>query len=252
MYHHINADFFSNRLTIFDEHLKFLSESCNVVLPGETLSSEKINVCMIFDDASFSVYHYVFPLLKKYNLRALLAVPVSYIADSAERHSAQDRLHVPVYEMMVDGLLNEHMPLCSWSELREMSESGLFEIASHTLSHSNLLTNERYETEIAESKHWLEERLQREVHSIALPYGEFNAKILGCARQYYKYIFAIGACDNKNWNGIDGVLFRIYGDNLVNPTALFTPWKRFMYSLRFPIVLKKKIKDRQKFHFDAY
>ena len=83
MYHHVNSDRCSNDLAIFEEHLKYIKANFNTIFPGEKV--EKNSICLTFDDAYADFYFLIFPLLKKYNLKALLAVPSSYILDDCEQ-----------------------------------------------------------------------------------------------------------------------------------------------------------------------
>src|SRR4051794_36147214 len=64
------------------------------LLPGEPLISFKHNFSLTFDDASFHFYHTLFPLLKKYKLRVLLALPTNYILEKSNL-SPEERLSVP-------------------------------------------------------------------------------------------------------------------------------------------------------------
>jgi peptidoglycan/xylan/chitin deacetylase (PgdA/CDA1 family) len=63
---------------------------------------------------------------------------------------------------------------CSWSELREMADSGLMEIGSHTITHPILaaLTDEESWHELACSRSQIEEVLGRPVRSFCFPNGK--------------------------------------------------------------------------------
>ncbi len=64
------------------------------VMPGEPLRSDRLNVCLTFDDAYFDFHHTVLPLLRRYGLRALLAVPSGLIPEV---------MHAPAAERLVAG-----------------------------------------------------------------------------------------------------------------------------------------------------
>jgi peptidoglycan/xylan/chitin deacetylase (PgdA/CDA1 family) len=62
---------------------------------------------------------------------------------------------------------------CSWSELREMTESGLVDIGSHTVTHPILssITDEESWEELSESRRQIEEGLGRNPNSFCFPNG---------------------------------------------------------------------------------
>jgi len=66
-------------------------------------------VLLTFDDGDRSVYEYAFPILKKYDFTATLFVITDKVGQEWEK---------------IDGV--------TWNELREMSDSGVFTIESHT------------------------------------------------------------------------------------------------------------------------
>ena len=63
---------------------------------------------------------------------------------------------------------------CSWSELREMADSGLVEIGSHTVTHPILstLTDEESWYELSESRRQIEEALSKTVRCFCFPNGK--------------------------------------------------------------------------------
>ncbi len=62
---------------------------------------------------------------------------------------------------------------CSWSELREMADSGLMEIGSHTVTHPILssVTDEESFEELTRSRAQIEEGIGRKVRSFCFPNG---------------------------------------------------------------------------------
>jgi peptidoglycan/xylan/chitin deacetylase (PgdA/CDA1 family) len=63
---------------------------------------------------------------------------------------------------------------CSWAELREMSESGLVEIGSHTVTHPILSTVSDYEAwdELTRSRSRIEQALSKKVRFFCFPNGK--------------------------------------------------------------------------------
>lgn len=102
----------------FENHLRYLADRGCMTLTLDELEEilsegDEIPegaVVITIDDGDRSVYEHAFPLLKKYRMKATLFV--------------------------VSGRIGEknwhHLNLCTWDEIREMSQSGLVEIESHT------------------------------------------------------------------------------------------------------------------------
>lgn len=87
-------------------------------------------VLLTVDDGLKSVYDRIFPLLKLYRFPALVAVVTSWT-------DADDE-----FELDYGGRMRGKNDWASWDELREMSESGLVEIACHSNElHRALISN---------------------------------------------------------------------------------------------------------------
>jgi peptidoglycan/xylan/chitin deacetylase (PgdA/CDA1 family) len=116
------------------------------------------SVIITFDDGFRDFYFNAFPLVKKYNLRVVSFYVVGYT-------------NYPNY--------------MSWSMLKELHNSGLVDIQSHTMSHFLLtgLSPEHAKSEIFESKRILEEMLGKKVSYIAYPYGDYNEEIVNMVRE---------------------------------------------------------------------
>lgn len=209
MYHRIN------RPDIFYSHLKHLSQNYPVVLPGDALLSNKMSICLSFDDAYYDFYHFVFPVLVRLNIRAIVGVPVKYIVEKTSLDSSI-RLSVPYDKAMADNTYLTKVPFCTWKELKEMAESGLVKIASHSYSHINL-TDEKADltNEIAASKETIESRLSHRVDTFIYPFGKTNKKVHSFASKYYKYIMRIGSALNKNWHNSTGMIYRVNADEII-------------------------------------
>ena len=117
-------------------------------------------IVITIDDGFKSTYTLAYPVLKKYNFPATLFIYTNFI----EKNS---------YSL-------------TWEEIREMTKNNI-EIASHTLSHCNLLKykkNENYETYLARirkeiflSKEILENKIEDKVKFFAYPYGTYDPTI---------------------------------------------------------------------------
>ncbi|MGA7161624.1 MAG: polysaccharide deacetylase family protein [Bacteroidota bacterium] len=246
MYHRVDADKLSNSRAILEKHFEYIKEHFHVVLPGEVLAKDLINICILFDDASYSFYCYVLPLIQRFGIRVVLAVPPKFIVDSGDHVPPSVRLSVPTNELMQGDVHIKAAPFCSWPELSEISASGFVKIASHSFSHPNLLQCPNVEDELLKSKKILEEKLHQDVDTFVYPYGQFNAPIVKQVQAHYKYNFAVGAGDNKTWEGVGGVLFRMFADNLSDPISIFSQANLKKYEfMRIRLYVKKWFMDHK-------
>lgn len=218
MYHHVDSDRCSNDLTMFEKHLIYIKENFTTVFPQEDISKNKNSVCLTFDDAYADFYYFIYPLLKKYNLKAILGVPTKYILD-ATKESKNTRLnfeHNHLFENYKKGTF------CTYEEMQEMCKSGLVQIASHSHTHTNLLEDDiNLESEFIESKNILEKKLNIKVDSFIFPFGKYDERIANECSKHYKYMFRIGNAIHKDFSGINGIIYRVDGDNLKTPNEIF-------------------------------
>lgn len=113
---------------------------------------------LTFDDGYGDFYTDVFPILKKYQMKATIYIINHYIGRK--------------------GFLTE-------KEIKELISSGLVEIGAHTLDHFYLkqapITVTR--RQIFESKELLEERFGVEVKTFAYPYGAFSPETVELVKE---------------------------------------------------------------------
>lgn len=172
--------------------LKWLLENgYTTVLPRELVGGMPMPakpVILTFDDGYRDNYECLFPLLKKYNMKAEINVLVSSVVSSERR------------------------PFLSWSQCREMSESGLVEIGSHTYNlHNSKETseyaqgiarmtgesdddyNDRVMGDLRKSIQIIEENVGSSVVSFAYPYG-ITDKYLS---PYINHLFPVTFCSSE-------------------------------------------------------
>lgn len=228
MYHHVNSDACSNKLEIFEEHIKYISQNFITTFPTQKKLDGNY-ACLVFDDAYVDFYYLVFPILKKYKVKALLAVPTKYILDNC---TLDKELRMSFKHD--DEFINyKHGTFCTFEEMREMIDSELVQIVSHSHSHTNLLEDKiDLEEESILSKTILEEKLNIKVETFVYPFGKFNKNVANKIHKIYKYSFRIGNAIHKDFNGINGINYRVNADGLKTAEEIF----------KFPKMLKYKFK----------
>ena len=155
-------------------------------------------VLLSFDDGYETMYNVVFPLLKAYNYPAVFAPVTGWLDTPANKKIAY-----------ADKMLDRSV-FATWSQVKEMEQSGLVEVASHTHNLHNGINanpsggqlpaviapeykNGKYETEDA-YKNRLKSDFTRSVQTLVnhvgkkprvmvWPYGQFNDVAVQLARQ---------------------------------------------------------------------
>ena len=100
--------------------------------------------------------------------------------------------------------LDQSSKALTWAQVRDMARSGI-EIGSHTVSHPNLtqLSDTALDFELRESRRIIEERLERDVTTLAYPIGTasaFDERVVRHARQA-GYRLAVTYRFGANWIG---------------------------------------------------
>ena len=124
------------------------------------------SLILTFDDGYRDFYTSAFPLLKKYNLRAVSFYIVGY---------------------------SNYPDYMNWDMVREIHDSGLVDVESHTMDHPMLtkLTPDQERAEIFDSKRILEEQLNKKVNYFDYPYGDLNDQVVSLVAQA-GYKLAVG------------------------------------------------------------
>lgn len=128
-------------------------------------------VVITFDDGYENNYLQAYPVLKRYGLQATIFVIV-------------DKIGQPGW--------------MTWDQLKEMSDSGLITIGSHTKSHLWLPSLDRkgLKEELVKSKEILEKRLGKRVNLLCYPVGAFDDNVKRAAREA-GYTCAVGTNPGK-------------------------------------------------------
>ncbi len=150
-----------------EKQLQFLRDRGFETIVFEDLLTKRIPkkpIILTFDDGYENNYQFLFPLLKKYKMKAVIYI----LADRKHKTNFWDK---PLGEA-------EHA-LLKPAQILEMQKGGLIEFGSHSFNHNRLtlLKKAEQEKQIAGSKKSLETFLKKQVHSFAYPYGVFDKEI---------------------------------------------------------------------------
>jgi len=227
LYHRAFAGKYGNSIDVLERHFSYIQKKCSVILPGDLCLSHRCNVCLSFDDATCDFYYLVYPLLKKYQLKVLLAVPAHYIQ---EAHTISQKERLALAQNFSFQTSPPSYAFCSFQELEEMISSGHVQIASHGLHHVDLTKSNSLEDELYVSKNLLEKRLNISIDTFVFPYGRYNQRVLEEARKHYTYVMRIGNALNFSWKAF--LHYRVSADHIEEIQALFSPAKKVQYFMK--------------------
>lgn len=181
-YHRFSPNRSSDKITVsedtFDKQMAYLKNNGYNVITLKQLNDfielrrkpPKNSIVLTIDDAIKSVKTIAYPILKKYGFSAVIFVNT----DNTK--------------------IKQNSVFLNWDELKELKNSGVFEIESHTASHGDLTTmsDEQLQRELGDSKRIMAERLGVNSRFVAYPYGLFNSKVLNIMKKYdYKLGFTV-------------------------------------------------------------
>jgi len=228
MYHRARAGRHGNPPEVIAAHFAHIASTYRNVLPGDPLAPGRLSVCLSFDDGYFDFYATVFPLLKKYQLRAVLAVPVAVVRERVDAAS-DDRLNLESREAFA---YPSRGGFCTWAELAEMAGSGHVTIAAHGFTHGRLDSpTANLAMELDAPKTILKTRVAQPIDSFVFPFGRCSQRSLQRARAQYRYVFRIGGALNRGWGS--RLLYRVDADAMPGPRSLFSPARLVGYRARY-------------------
>lgn len=164
MYHSIDNQDKMTKLSVspesFARQMEFLNKyRYNVVgldkVAAYLQKKEKVpprTVAITFDDGLYNNYEHAYPVLKKYGIPATMFVIIKKIGE-------------PGY--------------MGWKELKEMSDSGLITIGSHSVSHLWMpaMGTKQLAEELKASKEALEKNLGKKIETFCYPIGAHNERV---------------------------------------------------------------------------
>ena len=132
-------------------------------------------VAITFDDGYRSVLTLALPILRRLGLPATVFVPTDFVG-------SDEPMSWPGIDHWLGGAHERELLPLSWEELGELNASG-WEIGSHTCTHPHLteLDDIRLAEELQRSRERCEGMLGEPCRSLAYPFGDHDARVVGAA-----------------------------------------------------------------------
>jgi len=142
-------------------HAVFPSELSAAMTQSAPLPTKPIVIT--FDDGYRDFYDQAWPVLRRYGLKSASAVVTNFV-DKGDRGDLQ---------------------YMNWNMIKELDQSGMVEIASHTQSHPDLtrMSAAQRWTELAKSKDLIEQHLGHPCTSFVYPSGRYDGATVADARR---------------------------------------------------------------------
>lgn len=174
----------------FEEDLEYLTGSgCHTIFISELIDSVENGtplpdkpVILTFDDGYLNNYRYAFPLLKKYDCKAVIS-PIAGAVEKAESEEYR----------------SGDYSQCRWEELREMCDSGLVELENHTYDlhsingsiqgaerlwgESDAEYEKRLHDDLLKANEMIREKTGRAPSALTLPFGAGGSDAVRVARK---------------------------------------------------------------------
>ena len=181
-YHRFSPNRSSDKITVseetFDKQMAYLKNNGYNVITLKQLNEfmelrrrpPKKSLVITIDDGVKAVKTIAYPILKKYAFTAVIFVNTDNIK------------------------IKQNTVFLNWGELKELKDSGVFEIEQHSASHADLtaISDEQLQRELGESKRILSEKLGITTDFVAYPYGLFNRKVVDAIKKNnYKLGFSV-------------------------------------------------------------
>lgn len=171
MYHNIAEEYPEETVganitpKLFEEHMVavlergytpvLIKDYYECVQKGKALPDNPIAIT--FDDGYLSNYEVAYPILKKLNIPATIFIVTSTVGATAESGEVS-------------------YPHFTWEQAREMQESGIIDIHSHSHTHKNIsaMTPAEMQIELRMSKYLIERNLNKNCFIFAYPFGGYD------------------------------------------------------------------------------
>jgi peptidoglycan/xylan/chitin deacetylase (PgdA/CDA1 family) len=180
-YHTVGSEAHEDRLGLntitverFREHVDVLAKMLSVPLSPLAIPANQLKIAVTFDDGYADNLHVVAPLLVERSIPFTVFVTSDFIRGN------------------MNGFLTP-------DELKQLAQVPGATIGAHGRSHCNLTqcSDQELKSELADSKHYLEDLIGMSVKSLAYPYGATDMRVRDAAQSAG---YEIGACSRFDIN----------------------------------------------------
>jgi peptidoglycan/xylan/chitin deacetylase (PgdA/CDA1 family) len=176
------------RVQEFDDQMKYMKDhgyQCITFDDLPNIKNYEKPFIITFDDGYEDNFYNVYPILQKYDFKAVVYMVTDYIDKGS---------------------------FLKTSQIKAMTDRISFE--SHTVSHELLSTlpADQIEYQLKNSKDILEKLTGQKVDSIAYPFGDYNDTVLELAAKYYRYGVLMG-----------GGMYYHNGEDLLRMNRVYIP-----------------------------
>lgn len=156
-------------------------------------------IIVTFDDGYLSNYEVAYPILKKLNIPATIFI----VTDTVGEKSGDGKVNYTHF---------------TWEQAKEMQDSGLIDIESHTNDHVRLgeLDTDTVNYELRKSKYLIEKHLGKTCDMIAYPYGSYSDAAIKASKEAGFVAQCLVGDDARN---IDYEV-NVPGDGVMNMTRI--------------------------------
>ena len=215
---HLDIKQFENIIKMLNEHYCFLK-------PDEILNNKRKGILLTFDDGFQNNYNNVIPILNSYNIPGLFFIStqhviepnnwLSFIKQNMNKYMVnQDILSEDIKIDYFDGLTKD--------QILEMANNPLHTIGSHTVTHPDLtkLSVTSIDSELINSKNYLENITNKPIEYFAYPYGNYNEIVIENVKKAgYKAAFGIDKINLFGESNFEIPRIGIYDDSKYYITA---------------------------------
>ena len=209
----------------FENIIKMLNENYCFLKPDEIFNNKKKGILLTFDDGFQNNYNNVIPILNSYDIPGLFFIStqhviepnnwLSFIKQNMKKYTVnQDILSADLKIDYFDGLTKD--------QIIKIANNPLHTIGSHTVTHPDLtkLSVTNIDSELINSKNYLENIINKPVEYFAYPYGNYNGIVVENVKKAgYRAAFGIDKINFFGESNFEIPRIGIYDDSKYYITA---------------------------------
>jgi len=218
----------------FERQMRLIADrATDVSLLTSTQSGNqnRPRVCITFDDGFSNLLDTALPIMHELHIPSIVFAVTGNLGDK------------PRWEMPVGHPEAEELVMTA-EQVRAAAGCGLCRFGSHTVSHPDLTTisKDQLIKELVDSKASLEHLLGVEVEDLALPFGDYDERVIAvCKASGYKRVYTLNPCLVSPQDGVTKIGRFSMSPDVWGIEFLLTcagayswlgPWRRFLRRIR--------------------